>query len=220
MAQGLGLEQVRFDTEDGVSLEAEIRHPDGAAKGSAVICHAHPRHGGSKDHPVLWSLRIELARRGFVVVSFNFRGVMGSGGSFGGGEAEVLDVRAAVGRIRQDALGPTVVTGWSFGAHVALREALDDGRVAALALLGLPLGGVGPALPPLPPPERLRLFDRPVLLLAGAADEYCPGPELEALGQELPNAEVRILLDADHYFRRREREAAAIVGTFAAALVR
>ena len=29
--------------------------------GSAVICHAHPRHGGSKDHPILWAIRNELA---------------------------------------------------------------------------------------------------------------------------------------------------------------
>ena len=55
------MEPIRFPTQDGVSLEGEIRRPDRAALGSAVVSHAHPRHGGSKDHPILWALRNELA---------------------------------------------------------------------------------------------------------------------------------------------------------------
>ena len=95
-----------------------------------MICHAHPRHGGSKDHPVLWSVRNELAgKRGFATLVFNFRGTMGSGGTFGGGRDELRDVRAAIGAVRERAEGPTLVFGWSFGASVALREAFEDERV-------------------------------------------------------------------------------------------
>ena len=82
-------EAIRFETSDGLSLEGEIRTPDGEPRGSAVICHPHPLGGGSKDHPILWAMRNELARRGFAVISFNFRGVMGSEGESGCGEAEV-----------------------------------------------------------------------------------------------------------------------------------
>ncbi len=208
------VEPVTFLTEDDVRLEGELRLPDEAPRGSAVLCHAHPRHGGSKDHPVLWSVRNELAgKRGLASLVFNFRGTMGSGGTYGGGREEILDVRAAVAAVRERAEGPTLVFGWSFGASVALREALEDDRVAALALFGLPLRPNDLELPPLPKQAQLRLLDRPLLLLTGANDEYCPADELRAYGEGV--AEVVVLDGTDHYLWRREREAAAIVGEFA-----
>ena len=125
------MEAVAFSTEDGVRLEGELRLPEGAPRGSATICHPHPRHGGSKDHPILWAVRNELAHRGFAVLSFNFRGVMGSGGTFGGGRDEVRDARAAIGRTGEEAPGlPSVVCGWLFSANVALREVRHCGRSA------------------------------------------------------------------------------------------
>jgi alpha/beta superfamily hydrolase len=203
-----------FATEDKLVLEGDLWLPDPAASGSAVVCHAHPRFGGSKDYPLLWAIRIELTKREFSVLAFNFRGVMGSEGSYGGGANEVLDVRAAVRRARQTSEGPLLVCGWSFGAHVALRACLDDDRVDGLALVGMPLAGNDPALPPLPGADRLGSFDRPVLLLAGSEDQYCPQTELEALGSAFPSATVEVVPGADHYFARREREAGAIVGSF------
>jgi pimeloyl-ACP methyl ester carboxylesterase len=105
------------------------------------------------------------------------------------------------------------VFGWSFGASVALREAFDDDRVSALALFGVPLRPNDLELPPMPDPSELRLLERPLLLLAGANDEYCPADELRAYGEGV--AEVVIIDGTDHYLWRREREAAAIVGDFA-----
>ncbi len=207
------METIRFPTQDGLSLEGELRRPEGQARASAVICHAHPRHGGSKDHPVLWAVRNELAHRGFAVLAFNFRGTMGSDGTHGGGRTEVRDVEAAVDRVREESEGPTLVCGWSFGANVALRAALDDARVAALALIGPPLDH-DLDLPDLPSPTELRLIRRPVLLLAGERDEYAPRELLEALRGRLPNARTAIVPGTDHYLWRREREAATIVGEF------
>jgi len=200
-------------------LEGELRMPEGDPRASAVICHAHPRHGGSKDHPILWAMRNELAHRGFAVLSFNFRGTMRSDGTYGGGRTEVKDVAAAIGRVRTAASGPTLLAGWSFGANVGLREALDDERVAALALIGLPLAPKDIDVPALPTPVELRLFLRPVLLLAGDADDYCPAEALSRLAAELANARVTILPGTDHYLWRREKEAARIVGEFAEQLL-
>ncbi len=84
---------------------------------------------------------------------------MGSEGTYGGGRDEVRDVRAAIERVRMEAPDlPSVVCGWSFGANVALREAVDDERVAALVLIGIPLQPKDVTLPALPPPEELRRF--------------------------------------------------------------
>jgi alpha/beta superfamily hydrolase len=209
------MEPVTFSTEDGVRLEGELRLPEGDPRGTATICHPHPRHGGSKDHPILWAIRNELAHRGFAVLSFNFRGVMGSEGTFGGGRDEVRDARAAIGRVRDEGPAlPGVVCGWSFGANVALREALDDERLAALALVGLPLRPGDVELPALPRGKDLRGFRVPVLLLAGERDEFCPADELQTMATEFRRARVEILADTDHYLWRREREAAASIGDF------
>jgi alpha/beta superfamily hydrolase len=209
------VDPVTFETEDGVVLEGEIRPPDGTPRGPAILCHPHPQFGGSKDHPLLWAIRNELAARGFAVLSFNFRGVMGSGGSHGGGAAELNDVRAAIGRAQLEVEGRAFMCGWSFGAHTALREALDDDRVGALALIGLPLGDTRTVVPDLPARVQLRAFDRPVLLVAGEADPFCPVPELKALGRKLPRAAVEIVPGTDHFFWRREREVARLVAEFA-----
>lgn len=210
------MDPVRFVTEDGVHLEGELRLPEGPPAATAVLCHPHPRHGGSKDHPILWAIRNELAHRGHAVLGFNFRGVMGSGGGYGGGRRELADVRAALDRIRREApAAPSVLVGWSFGASVALREALDDDRPAALALLGIPLRPGEVELPPLPSTGELRAFPRPVLFLTGDGDAFCPAEELRAFAAGLPRASVEILDGTDHYLWRREREAAAIVGRFA-----
>jgi alpha/beta superfamily hydrolase len=209
------MDPMRFSTSDGVSLEGELRLPDGPPVGSAVICHAHPRHGGSKDHPILWALRNGLAQRGFAVLAFNFRGTMRSAGSYGGGRAEIKDVDSAIGAIRSRAAGPTIVCGWSFGATVALHEALTDDRVGALALIGMPIEPGGVDVPPIPGVHELRRFGRPVLLLAGEQDAYCPPAALEALGRTIPAASVVILPGTDHFLWRREEEAAEIICAFA-----
>jgi hypothetical protein len=206
---------VTFTSEDGVRLEGELRLPDTAPVGSAAICHPHPRHGGSKDHPILWATRNELAHRGLAVLTFNFRGVMGSGGRYGGGRDEVRDVRAAIGSVREAAPErKTAVCGWSFGANVAIREALDDDRVAALALVGLPVAAADVDLPALPSDGELRALRMPILLMAGEHDAFSPAPELRSLADRLPDASVAILDGTDHYLWRREREAAALVGAF------
>jgi alpha/beta superfamily hydrolase len=204
---------LRFETADGCSLEGELRRPEAAVRGTAVICHPHPQHGGSKDHPLLWNIRNDLAGRGLVVLSFNFRGVMGSSGEHGGGVAEIQDVRAAIDRVREEGAGPTVVVGWSFGANVALREAVDDDRVAALALVGFPVNDpLG--LPDPPDREALAAFDRPVLFLSGEADQFSPVPDLGRLARRLPRGEVAIVPNSDHFLWKRERDSARTVGEF------
>ena len=209
------MEPVRFGTVDGVSLEGEIRRPETPPVASAVICHAHPRHGGSKDHPILWALRNDLASRGFVVLAFNFRGTMRSAGTYAAGHAETRDVDAAIRRVREETAGPTLVRGLSFGANVALREALTDDRVGALALIGPPLEPADIEIPPTPGPSELRAYARPTLLLAGEGDVYCPRPRLESLARTMPRAEVVIVPGTDHFLWHREKAVAQTVGSFA-----
>jgi alpha/beta superfamily hydrolase len=219
VAQAGGIEPIEIRTEDGLTLQAEVRMPAGPARAAAVTCHPHPEHGGSKDHPLLWAIRNQLAGGGFAVVAFNFRGIMGSGGEYGGGVDEIADVRAAVAAAgdRGGESGGVFLCGWSFGANVALREALQDDRVGAVALIGFPLGESSLDLPPLPPRDTLRAYARPVLLISGEGDQFSPIPDLRALGRRLPRSTVQVIPGTGHFFERREGEIAAMVGRFAEA---
>ncbi len=111
---------------------------------------------------------------------------------------------------------PVLLVGWSFGANVALREATDDPRVGALALIGMPLAPDRlPNLPPLPAGEMLSAYRHPVLLLSGDRDPYSPAGELRVLARKLADGTVSVVSGADHYFAKREHDAAAMVGDFA-----
>jgi hypothetical protein len=205
---------IRFRTADGISLEGELRAAEGAPRGTAVLCHPHPEHGGSKDHPILWAVRNDLAtRRGLTVLAFNFRGVMGSEGSYGGGEAELADVAAAVDSVREEAPGPTVLVGWSFGAWIALRHALADRRIEALALIAFPIGSRATSTNrPLPEVGALERLTIPTLLVAGDHDDICPVDAMRDLSAWIPQAETLVIEGTDHFFARRERELAAAIG--------
>lgn len=203
---------VRFTTADGLSLEGELRDADGSPRGTAVLCHPHPEHGGSKDHPILWAIRNDLAaHRALTVLAFNFRGVMGSEGDHGGGEAELADVAAAVDRVREESEGPTVLVGWSFGAWVALRHAVTDPRIAGLALVAVPVGAVSERRP-LPELGNLEALSAPTLLVAGDGDAICPIDGMRNLAGWIPHAESVVIHGTDHFFGRRERELAETIG--------
>ena len=206
------MSDVRFETADGLSLQGELRAADGTPRGTAVLCHPHPEHGGSKDHPILWAIRNDLAaHRGLTVLAFNFRGVMGSEGEHGAGEAELADVAAAVERVREETDGPTVLIGWSFGAWVALRHAVTDPRIAALALVAFPIGKSSERRP-LPELGNLEQLSAPTLLVAGDDDPICPIDGMRNLAGWISNAESLVLGDTDHFFGRRERELAEKIG--------
>ena len=207
---------VTFTTEDAIRLEGDLRMPDGTPRATAVVCHPHPKHGGSKDHPILWAFRNELAgARNMAVLGFNFRGVMGSGGVYGGGRDEVKDVKAAIDRVRQIAPDrPTVLVGWSFGANLALRTALDRPEVEALVLLGIPLRPKDLTLPPLPSGPEMRSYHHPVLMMCGDGDEYCPADDARVFAGEFPDGRLVVLEGTDHFLWRREKEAAGIAGDF------
>ena len=185
-----------------------------------MLCHPHPRHGESKDHPLLWAIRNDLAAaRGFAVLGFNFRGVMGSQGSYGGGRDELRDVRAAVTTLREPtpARRCPVLVRRLVVRRLAWRSARRSttGGSARSRWSGMPLRPGDLSLPPLPDAADLRALRRPALLVAGEHDEYCPADELRDYAAAFPDASVTIVPGTDHYFWRRERDAAETVGTFA-----
>src|SRR4051812_14399628 len=80
-------------------LEAVYTPADAGAAGStraAVVCHAHPLHGGTMHFRLIVRIARALGECGMPTLRFNYRGVGGSEGSFDEGRGERDDVKAAV----------------------------------------------------------------------------------------------------------------------------
>jgi uncharacterized protein len=92
--------------------------------GTAIICHPHPLHGGSRHNKVVTMIERSLHELGLATVVFNFRGVGASTGVHDDGRGEtddLLTVAAWVQAVRpQDVLW---LAGFSFGSYVAVRAA-------------------------------------------------------------------------------------------------
>src|SRR6266498_2196498 len=133
------LESCRIPGPAG-SLEALLEEPeDGNLAFAALVCHPHPRFGGTMHNKVVYRLARGLRRAGAVVLRFNFRGVGRSQGEYGNVTGEVEDARAALAwlRARYPAL-PYTLAGFSFGARVITRLGCDDAGAMRLIAAGFP----------------------------------------------------------------------------------
>ncbi len=211
-------------TRDGVRLAASLVVPD-RPTGSAVVCHPHPLFGGTMESKVVTSTHRALRDRGFASLRFDFRGAGGSDGVHDRGKAEQLDVLAGAAEVwsHGPADGPRVLAGYSFGSMVGLRAAADEARFTHRI-------GIAPPLAVDLPGEReydfaFLLVDdpRPLFLLVGDRDEFCPELMFRDLVTRLRYAGVpvraTIVPGATHFFDRYahvlrqeiDREAARIL---------
>src|SRR5687767_7081280 len=77
-------------------LEALLDAPEGAPHSAVVFAHPHPQHGGTMHTKAVYQGTKGLTRVGCAVLRFNFRGVGKSEGTFGQGDGEKADFRAAL----------------------------------------------------------------------------------------------------------------------------
>lgn len=196
------------------TLEGELITPEGSERPPAVVvCHPHPQMGGDMYNSVVATVCDAVVERGYAALRFNFRGTGGSGGAHSGGGDEPDDVRAALAHARSlpEIDGARLgLAGYSFGA--AMAAAAADGSLAAVALVSVPLGMAGDL------GARLGALGRPLLLIAGDQDRFCPTDTLEQLATALGDyAEAQIVAGADHFWSGHEGELGRSVGEFFAA---
>ena len=127
-------------------LEAILMNPEGAPSAAAVLCHAHPLHGGVMHFKVLFRAAKALQAHGAAVLRFNFRGVGRSEGTHDEGRGEQDDARAALEEMaRRFPALPLVLGGFSFGSTMAVKVGCADPRVKALLVMGFPARLMGEA---------------------------------------------------------------------------
>ena len=178
-------------------LEAIAEIPaDGAAAGAVVVCHPHPQHGGTMHNKVVHTLARAFVRMGFAAIRFNFRGTGASEGEFDNGVGELDDALAVLDWMRgEHADGPLWLGGFSFGAAIAIRAALESS-----------LNGLITAAPPVSQfANGLRGQPNcPWLIVQGDQDELVDIAEtIEWVNSLDPGPELLIMPGAEHFFHGR-----------------
>jgi alpha/beta superfamily hydrolase len=171
-------------------IECAVDEPSAGAKprGTVVLCHPHPQHGGTMDNKVVQTLARAFVQLGYTSVRFNFRGVGASQGSWDEGRGEVDDALAVI-KAHHEQGQPLVLGGFSFGGYVASQAARKVDTAAERLVL------VGPAV------QNFSVAQVPVdtLVIHGETDDVVPLSAVFdwARPQALP---VTVLPGAGHFF--------------------
>jgi uncharacterized protein len=189
-------ERLRLTTDDGIALEAELAMPESATRCGMVLCHPHPQYGGTMRSIVISALFDALPSRDVTCLRFNFRGVEGSDGTHDFGNLERVDAECAVGALadRLPPGAPLILSGWSFGADMAL--SVRDERVTAWMAIAPPLASLHDV-------GGLATDPRPKLLALAQHDEYRDPDEIKKIAEPWANAEVHVVGGASHFFMGR-----------------
>lgn len=204
----------RFDlrTDDGLVLEAVLDAPE-PRRAALVLCHPHPKMGGTMNAPLLEALRDDLVERGWAVIRFNFRGIGASQGEASTGIAEVADARAAVAEARRRWSDlPIAVAGWSFGAAVALRLAAADTDLTACVAIAPAVTGRPGVTAGLPDPDAMEI-SVPTLFVLGANDDVASPADAREWA-EAAGIPVVEMPGANHFFWGKYEALAGEVGSF------
>lgn len=178
-------------------LEAVLDIPgSGEVMGAAVVCHPHPQHGGTMHNKVAHTLARAFVRGGMAALRFNFRGTEGSEGKYDNGNGELGDALAALEWLRDEyPEGPLWLSGFSFGAAIAIRAAVTvevDGLISVAPAVYRFAKGLD------------RQPDCPWLVIQGDEDELVEVDEtIEWVNSLEPGPELLVMEGAEHFFHGR-----------------
>ena len=201
--------RVVFESE-GLAIEGLLHLPINAHEApGVVVCHPHPLYGGSMYNVVVELLCRSLEASGFVALRFNFRGVGMSEGFYGHGVGEVKDAKAALGFLKSIS-SPKVtklgMAGYSFGAYVAARAAIENPDVNGLALVSPPFALYDFGF--------LRAIRGPKLIVLGDRDEFAGALTEGLLRMIAGEAKIALIEGADHFWLGYEEEVCGEVTKF------
>jgi pimeloyl-ACP methyl ester carboxylesterase len=133
-----GSRAITFESTDGVQLAGRLFGPDEGSAG-VVLAHMSP-----SDQRSWYDFAERLAREGFRVLTFDFRGYCpGGDGGCSEGERDIpnipKDVEGAIAELRRRGVTKVGLVGASMGGTASLIVAADEGRdVAAIVTLSAP----------------------------------------------------------------------------------
>ncbi|MDO9484719.1 MAG: alpha/beta hydrolase [Actinomycetota bacterium] len=193
---------ITLRTADGLTLVGELAKPLDRPPIASIVCvHPLPTAAGMMDSHVLRKMAWRLpALAHMAIVRFNTRGTTSAAGTsqgvFDEGEAEGLDLAAALQFVQQADLPQPWVLGWSFGTDVILKHALqsrtEQGIQGAILLS-----------PPLRFSKESDLDNwadsaLPLVALVPELDDYLQPPEARERFARVPQARVVGVPGAKH----------------------
>ena len=188
-----------------LTLEGILDLPESSERApGVVVCHPHPRMGGSMANNVVMAACYGLRQAGIASLRFNFRGVGRSQGSYADGVGEKEDVKAAISFLSsQEGIDPDRIglAGYSFGSRVCLSLIPEEDRIKALAL-------VSPPAEMYKMEKEIRKFDKPKYVMIGSEDNFMMMVDVipDFFRHLLDPREYMIVQGADHFWVGFEQE--------------
>jgi alpha/beta superfamily hydrolase len=175
------------------SLKLEGLYAPGEYVKGAVVSHPHPLYGGDMENDVVHLITRTLQGAGWTTLRFNFRGVGESQGTYDEGMGEREDVAAAVAFLKDKGLESVVLAGYSFGAWVNARAALDLPEITSSVLVSPPVDLMDFSF--------LKGDHKTRLIIVGDKDPFASVERLRALVKFMGvPPEIRVIPGADHFF--------------------
>ena len=176
-------------------LEALLEEPeDREPREAFLVCHPHPKFGGTMHNKVVYRMARGMRRAGAVALRFNYRGVNMSEGTYDNGIGELEDSRAALDflRSRYPEL-PFSLAGFSFGSRIILKLGCEIPAARRLIAVGFPAAD--------PASRMLGGCEIPRVFIQSTNDEFGPRDAMESYFAWLKNPKELIWVEArDHFF--------------------
>ena len=189
----MGVETVFLETIDGVAIEADLIRTEAMnPRAVVVIGHPHPQFGGDKNNHMVRALQEAAFAADCHSIAIDFRGVGNSGGFHDEGDAERLDLAAALelaDMIEPEC--PIIMSGYSFGAVVALN--VTHPMIAAWI-------AVAPPVAYMTSPPLAAQHHRPKFVVAAEHDQFTEPEAMTSAMHEWQNTTIEIARGVDHFF--------------------
>ncbi|OFX09400.1 MAG: alpha/beta hydrolase [Alphaproteobacteria bacterium RIFOXYD12_FULL_60_8] len=191
--------EVIFNGPEG-RLEGRYHHCKKEGAPIAIILHPHPKHGGSMNNKVVYTLYNTFARRNFSVLRFNFRGVGRSQGVYDDGIGELSDAASALDWMQglNQSASACWVAGFSFGAWIGMQLLMRRPEIRGFIAVAPPAASQDFSF--LAPCPSSGLF------INGSQDQVVAPESIAKLAGKLQNQknisiEHKVIDGADHFFK-------------------
>jgi uncharacterized protein len=182
---------------------------------AALVCHPHPRFGGTLHNHATYRLAKAVQALGGAALRFNYRGIGRSAGAYDRGRGERDDARAVLAWLAAERPGvPLLACGFSFGAWIAAGVGAEEPRVVGLLAAGLALRSADLELAR--DAADLTAIEKPLAVVQAEHDEFGTPAEVElALAGSRGPRRIAAVPGATHLFTEQlpalQREAEAAI---------
>ncbi len=198
-------EQDVFINSGDLKLEALLEDLPGD-KG-VVATHPHPLYGGEMHNHVVEAVVEAYRNRGYSTLRFNFRGVGKSGGSHDQGRGEQRDVESALAYMCSLGKNRLDLAGYSFGAWVNALGIDRFEQARRIVMVSPPVSFMDFGF--LRPNPKIRL------IVTGSRDDIADPSTIDRLRAGWgPEALLRVIPNADHFYGGKIRELQSVITDF------